>query len=37
ALMDHKRLIDAHLQPEDLASCGIKYSCFERIKNKDPD
>ncbi|TIQ60834.1 MAG: DUF3800 domain-containing protein, partial [Mesorhizobium sp.] len=31
ALMDHKRLIDAHLPPEDLASCGIKYSCFERI------
>ncbi|WP_123147816.1 DUF3800 domain-containing protein [Mesorhizobium delmotii] len=37
ALMEHKRLIDAHLPPEELASRGIKYSCFDRVKNKDPD
>jgi hypothetical protein len=36
-LMEHKRLIDALLPPEELAFRGIKYSCFDRIKNKDPD
>ncbi|WP_292524673.1 hypothetical protein [Mesorhizobium sp.] len=34
ALMGHKRLIDAHLPPEELASRGIKYSCFDRIKKR---
>ncbi len=31
-LMENKKLIDAVLAPEDLPSCGIKYSCFERFK-----
>ena len=35
--MEHKRLIDALLPAEAVASGGIKYSCFDRIKNEDPD
>jgi hypothetical protein len=33
----NKCLIDALLQPEAVAAVGIKYSCFDRTKNKDPD
>lgn len=37
ALMDHKRLIDALLNEEERPSLGIKYSCFDRFKQKGPD
>lgn len=36
-LLDNKRLIDAFLAPEDRANLGIKYSCFDRTKEKGPD
>ncbi|TIR50661.1 MAG: DUF3800 domain-containing protein [Mesorhizobium sp.] len=35
-LMESKRLIDAHLPAEAVATLGIKYSCFDRIKDKGP-
>ena len=37
SLMENKRLIDALLDPNERASLGIKYSCFERINDKGPD
>jgi Protein of unknown function (DUF3800) len=37
ALMESGRLIDALLPPESIATLGIKYSCFDRTKDKGPD
>lgn len=37
ALMENKRLIDALLAPEERASMGIKYRCFDRLNDKGPD
>jgi hypothetical protein len=34
ALRDNGKLIDCLLSEEELASCGIKYSCFDRKKSK---
>ena len=31
-LMEHKKLIDAILEPEQRSALGIKYSCFDRLK-----
>jgi hypothetical protein len=34
ALMEGKKLIDAHLAPQERATLGIKYSCFDAQKAK---
>jgi len=32
-LVENKKLVDAHLVPEQLPHLGIKYSCFELVSN----
>jgi hypothetical protein len=34
AMLREKKVIDALLEPEDLATLGIKYSCFEDVLKK---
>lgn len=36
-LLEAKRIVDCHLKPEELPSLGVKYSCFDKGKNKGPE